>query len=481
MQQVCGSKTLFRRRNQKRYELNERSFINDYAKRIAAIGVLAVCGAAHGQNIDLTVDLSTTTNTPEAAVGVALSDICTRLTGQPDLDDNQQQLLNTCTSLTDPDLDFEERLAGLEAVSAKASTASNVLTTRIPFGQHGNDAVKQRISALRQGMTGFSLSRLSFNIAGEELPATLFSDALSDRQRGGGAGDVLGLEDSGQLSGFISGNLTFAEQTETSTIAGFDADAISLVAGADYRFNDRSFAGVAIGFVNNDVDLADNGGAVDGDGLSLTFYGSYSPAQNWFIDATAYLGSGNYDLVRRINYTVNNTATDETAKSSTDSDQTGLSVSASYEYLLKNGMSMEFLGLLNYSSSDIDGYTESNAGGLNLRVEGQTIDSLALSLSAQLQKSFSLARSVITPQATISLINELENDGQDVAASFVSDPAGARFAYRTPDRDGNYITIAVGAAMTYEGGAASFVQLETLQLLDDYDQFTITAGYRREF
>lgn len=438
----------------------------------AALCLLSINTTA--QTIDLTVDLATPTNTPEAAVNAALANICSRLSSQTGLPSPTQELVAVCTQLTDPALDYNVRLRALRAVSAKASSAQTTLTARTPFGWNG-DSIGRRIAALRRGTTGFSLADLQLQLEQQIVPA----NALL-AQRGGAAGDALGSEVTTKWGGFVSGNLAFGSQDDTPTEEGFDADSQLFVGGVDYRLDERRFVGAALGIATNDVSLIDGRGGVDGSGFNVTVYGAFFPAQKWYLEGTVHLGRGDYDLSRNINYSAAANTYSRTANSTTQSRQFGFSATLGTEHLLKNGILADLSAMLNLSSSDIDAFDESNAAEFNLHIETQSIDTRALHFGADMRKPFSQRWGVLTPNATAIMVYELETGGQDIAAHFLADPGAARFSYPTADRDDMYFVLAVGTSMTYAKGASSFLQMQNLIGLANYEQMTFSAGYRRE-
>jgi hypothetical protein len=78
------------------------------------------------------------------------------------------------------------------------------------------------------------------------------------------------------------------------------------------------------------------------------------------------------------------------------------------------------------------------------------------------------------------MVYELETGGQDIAARFLADPGAARFSYPTASRDDMYFAFSLGTSMTYAKGASSFLQMHNIIGLENYEQITFSAGYRRE-
>lgn len=436
----------------------------------------------HAQTINLTANLATSANTPESSVAAEMSNICTRLAALTSRTPEQTQLQSACTQLGDASNDFAERVNGLVAISAKVSTAQITTVTRTSFGDQGN-LIDQRLNALRRGLEDNSLSGLSPYINDQQLAGHPVASLT-----GGAAGDsgAIGLEpstldfDLDALSVYLNGNIAVSEQTTTSHLAGFEADAFAVLGGADYRFDDQGIAGVAINYLSNDLDLAFNQGQLEGQGFGLIAYGNYFPAEHWYLEGSVHAGSGSFDMSRNVAFTVNNITFSEIANSSTDASETGLAFGGGYDTLLKNGALLEVSGQFSYSSSEIDGYSETGGGGFNLNVTSQEVEQTLITVAAQLSKAIGTTRGVIIPHVRAAFIVDLSADEQTITADFVSDPGNAAFSFTSPSRDSSYLELAAGGSLYLAGGGALFAQLETLQLIDDYEQLTVSFGYRQE-
>ncbi|VAW85207.1 hypothetical protein MNBD_GAMMA16-2204, partial [hydrothermal vent metagenome] len=416
--------------------------------------------------------------TPESAVAAEMSRICSRLDALGSLTSDQAQLRSACTELGNASNDFDERVTGLVAISAKTATAQWTTATRTSLGDQGNLLV-QRLSALRKGLDMQSLSGLSLYINDRQLVGS-----SSNRITGGSAG-ALGSEDETkkEMSDFgfyVKNSIAISEQKTGNNLAGFEANAFSLLGGGDYRYKDEAVAGVAFNYTRNDLDLAQGQGELEGNGYGLVAYGSYFPAPAWFLDGSVHLGSGSYDLSRNINFTVNSLQFNEVANSSTDVSQLGLAFGGGYDILLEQGGQIELGGQFSYTTSEIDGYRESGAGGFNLNISSQEIKQTRITLSAQFSQAISTSRGVFIPMVRGAFVTDLSADEQTISADFVSDPGSASFSFVTPSRDSTYLELAFGGSFYFVNGAAVFVQLETLQFIDDYEQLSFSLGYRQE-
>jgi len=439
--------------------------------------LLCTTQAQAAVSIDLDLNLTTFAVTPESALLSAIPTICTAVSAIPNPTRGQLALVSTCAAIQSSTNETKKN-AALEALSTRATTAETNTTNRIAIPSNVSE-ISARLSALRHGIAS-SLSGLSLELDGQQVPAELLAQMFTSAVRGGSAGEDSQSTMFSPLSWFASGNLTNAKQSRTLTEAGFDGNARGITGGVDYRFLDNLFAGVAINLSQSDADLDNNAGGLDGDNFNITLYGTQYVKDKWHLDGTFHIGQGNYDLKRRIQFTLGTTTVSEIASSSTDSDQFGFSVGGGYTFQLPNAVEGTALAGLSYSRANIDGFTESGASGYSLSVSGQSIDRLTLNAGGQFTRPTSVSWGVISPLVSLFLLYELENDGEEIRAHFVNDPSRTSFSFKIEDRDDFYMDFAVGASMTFAGGMSGFMQIKTLQMLDDFDETSLNFGFRME-
>ena len=444
---------------------------------------------AQDLGIDLNVNLATVEGTPESAVSAALSTLCPQLQAQNDRNQDQEQLLNVCNLLNNADPNSPGTNTALKAISARSASSETTVTNRMPTSRSFSE-IGKRLAALRRGAEQRSL--FSLNINGRDYaydnnaPNNSSSNIHSDsqvanyfsEQTGGGAGDETGT---GRISGFLSTDYISFDQSETLKLAGLEGDAKNIVIGGDYRFSDQFFSGIAANYTGNNVDLNDKAGELSTTTYGLTLYGTFYGSDRWYVDGVVGFGNQSYELTREIAFTVNGVNTDETAKSNPNGGFYSLSIGTGYEFTWKNGTTLDSAGNLIYSKADIDAFTETNAHGLNLQVEGQSIEISRLRLGGSLSRPFSSPWGIITPQLTAFWIHELSKQGQEVNAQFAADPSNTTFSYTTDERDPNYMNLSAGASWLSAGGIAVFLQYDKLVMLNDYDQYAVSFGGRMEF
>ena len=444
--------------------------------RLSCFGWLLLYWPLAYSDIEIVIDISAASNTPEVAVAAGFEAMCPKIIPIETNDPNLQQLQAICNALDNASVEQKEQ--AYRAMSARSNTSQTSVTTKGP-GAEPMQLIGKRLAALRKAAQN-AQSKVSLN--SPYYPIALSDEQIAevfDQATGGGAS----ADKYSRLSGFLTAMAYNSEQKETQTLAGFHGNSISAVLGLDYRFTDKIFAGIAGRYSQSEVDLNQNVGTMDADDVNLTLYSTYYPGQDWYVEGTVHYGQGKFDLTREIEFTLPTPANtiDETANSSTDGNQYGVSVGGGYEWVFQDGAVSEISGGLHYRQTTIDAYSETGAGGLNLHLTEQNIDSLQFRLGTQLSKAASYSWGVLLPQINLNWVYEFMQDGEKIQARFVSDPTNTNFAFTTDDKDPSYFTIALGLVSVFPGGFTAYIQGESFLQLDNYSQRVWSLGARWEF
>jgi uncharacterized protein YhjY with autotransporter beta-barrel domain len=427
-------------------------------------------------DIQITVDVSTASNTPEAAVAAGFDEMCPKIEGIVTSDAGLQQLIDICTALDNSSVAQTEQ--AYRALSARSNTSNNSLATYGP-GAMPMSLIGKRLATLRKAAENAQNARLDPDIDGQPIPRSLVAKVFDEPQTGGGAS--ADNNNNGRLSGFVSAMSYRSEQAETQTLASYHGEAAGGVMGLDYRFSDKTFAGIAGRYSKSNVDLHGNAGTLDADDMNLTFYSTYYPGQDWYLEGTVHYGKGKYDLTRRIDFNLSGLSVNETAASSTNGSQFGASFGGGSEWVFKDGAVSQLTAGLYYARSTIDAYTENGTNGVNLEINKQTIDSLQTRIGAQLNKAVGYSWGELIPQLNLTWIHEFMQDGEKIQASFASDPTNTQFAFTTDNKYPDYFTISLGVVAVWPGGFTAFIQTENYMLMDNFSQRIWSIGARMEF
>ncbi|VAW71865.1 hypothetical protein MNBD_GAMMA10-1298, partial [hydrothermal vent metagenome] len=377
------------------------------------------------------------------------------------------------------------------ALSARSITSLTSFTANSFISSLTIGDIAKRLAALRRSAARTSRPSSAFlnnETSYEGLAAMYGPSQLSGAQLSGGGASADqtdenqagGLNDN-RLSSYISASTSDAEQNETATLAGYESSTNSLLFGLDYRFAHNMFAGMAIKTLSGDIDLDANAGTVDVSNNSLSFYGSYYPSENIYLQGAFTAGQGSYDITRTMDFTLNNTQFTQIANSSPDGSGYSASLSAGYDhYFAGSGISSVMDITLAYASADIDEFSESGAQGFNLSVAEQSIESTTSKIGIQINKSISTSFGVILPEFAASWTHEFQSDGEEIIAAFTIDPSNA-FSFTTDERDSDFFIFSLATSLVLAHGVMGYVQYEKVFDIVDYDVGTFNIGARIEF
>lgn len=411
-----------------------------------------------------------------ARTGRAVNDLCTAFPSPVGPDQND--LFNTCSDFVSQPgsptaSQLDDSLLGLapdENVEGSSSTQS---------GNLQSGAVSARLGALRAGATGVAMSGFDLNLNGEHA-ALLTSNSLSEDSAAGQGGqwpDRLGV--------FVNGLGGYGSRDARGEELGFRFVRYGATAGADWRFSDEVFAGVAVGWEGSEADFRQSaGGDLDDDQFQGSLYATWSPG-SFYVDGIASYSYHDFDVRRRIVLSptvVTNPGTrlNRTARGDTHANEIGLSVGTGYDFQ-HEGWSFGPRARFDYTKLKIDGYKESGAGGLNLRVNDQTVRSVATVLGAQASYSISMDWGVLVPQLRVDWEHEFQDDARKVGVRFVSDPNATPFFVKTAAPDRDFANLGFGVSAVLPRGLQAFADFETVLGLQDTESYTLTAGVRWEF
>jgi len=410
--------------------------------------------------------------------------ICDTLPNKPNRTSDEEHMNGFCTALnsTTSELNTGAAYTALSArsVSAITSFTANSFITSMSIGD-----IAKRLASLRKSSA--KINNQHAFLPANTSPINMANLSTDAPLTGGGASadeippDAAGGINDNRLSGYLSASFSDAEQEETLRLSGYDSDTSSLLLGLDYRFGSNVFAGAALKTLSGNIDLIENRGTVDITTYDLSLYSSYYPTENIYFQGTLSAGQGDYDITRKMDFSVNGSAFSETAQSNPDGSGYSLSISSGYDhYFIGTGVSTVTDISFAYAQTDIDGFSESNAQGFNLIVGEQSIESLTSKLGLQVSKSVSTSFGVLLPEFSAAWKHEFKTDGEDIVAAFAIDPDNT-FRYTTDKRDSDYFVLGLAASMVLPNGIMGYIQYEKVLDIDNYNVDTLNLGARVEF
>ena len=310
-------------------------------------------------------------------------------------------------------------------------------TNSTDFQASQSRAVAGRISALRGGAGGFSLAGLQLQAPGTKGGLLSLAELTAPKGR---TGLTAGAEGSdwmaGKLGAFVSGSFGRGDEDGSNEEAGYSVDQYSLTAGADYPFTEVFTGGLAFGFAGNDSDFDNNGGDMEGRSYSITAYGSASVTDNAFIDGSLGYARNDFEMSRNIVIG----AISRTANGDTDGNEISASFGGGMDFA-HDGFTITPTVRLDFLDSDIDGFTETGALGLNLRVNRQSIRSVTGTGGVEVSYAISTDFGVVVPQGRVSWVHEFSDDSRAITVQYAADPNNTQFGIVTDSPDRNFFDL----------------------------------------
>lgn len=330
-----------------------------------------------------------------------------------------------------------------------------------------------------------TLAPMSIASNTSSLGISAINSRLAKIRLGGGAGDD--LFSSAQLGFFINGLGGFGETDQTGQQNASDFETKGVISGFDYRVTDNLIVGLAGSYSNFELDFDKNtdvsGGGVDSDSYSVTGYSNYAVG-NAYVEGVFTYGWSEYDIDRRIVIGSNTAiaAVDRTASANPDGEQFSVSLAGGYDFHT-GGFSYGPYARIAYFESEIDGYDEKGAQGLNLRVGEHKTDSLETVLGLQVNHAFSQSFGVLVPHVKAEWHHEYKNSQRSFDIRYVNDPRNNVNVYRsvTGNPDRNFFNVSAGLSAQLKHGFQAFFDYETILGLNNIDAHKFSAGIRMEF
>lgn len=374
-----------------------------------------------------------------------------------------------------------------------STQTSSMKTTSVEISRPAANVITARLAALRAGGVG----GLALNLNNKQTEPVLL--AALDSDTAGDEAVTKSIRESGRLGIFVNGLYATGDKDSTANEAGFDFDVYGLLAGADYRFTDQLFFGLAVSYQKTDADIDHNAGDTDVDGYGVSLYGTYYYGQ-FYINGIGTIGHSDYDSTRKVNYSVDEAGPGASGKTrvnqkfdgDADADEYGFSFGTGYDLFYK-GFDFEPYGRLNYYKIEIDSYTERLSGdntkpgfGLALKIDDQDIKSLSTNLGAGASYAFTTGIGVVTPYARFDWQHEYKNGSSAIRGNFVNGGGSAtaslnKIRIPSDSTDRNFYNLGLGVASVFPHNISAFVDYHTVLDLDDISLHQFVGGVRFAF
>ncbi|BCA53239.1 hypothetical protein W02_03790 [Nitrospira sp. KM1] len=285
---------------------------------------------------------------------------------------------------------------------------------------------------------------------------------------------------------FASGLVEALNRDVTTFQDGYKSMILGVTAGADYRFNQRTVAGVALNYANTHGDLK-NGGDFNTNSFGATLFTSYTPTDRTFIQLTAGYTHDNYLVSRNAQAFIPGLA------GTPDRNLNGVASSSSNGNIIRvtgltgydHPIGMFTLGPrlgFNYTNTHIGDHAETSGGGLGLKYDDQWINSVQSVVGIQGQAAVSTSAGVLVPQVNADYIHEFANSQRFITANFVEDLRldATRFTFQNDAPVRNYFNVGTGLIMVMRNGWQPFINFRAMVGNEQFENYAGTVGLRME-
>ena len=368
------------------------------------------------------------------------------------------------------------------------ATRNVTYTTSVSSGSTASGAASTLTAISNSGPTGdmvtvlTALDTLSGSVQAEAIATTTpdvngGATAASFTAQGQTFGTVsarlgdlrAGLDDDG-MTGLAAGNKakgvgiwlrgfgTHTEQRKREGVDGYRADTFGAAVGGDRRLlEDRLTLGLAYAYAGSNVNST---GGRDGNGTDVvshqgTAYYSYDTGP-WYVEGMANVGYNDYDSVRKVSIGT----VQRTVRGDYKGWQYGAKVAGGHNIKRGNVVFTPTVSL-QYSRLDLDGYTETGANALNLKVDDKSFDQLRSGLGARVAYTVKTGVGTFVPEVHAAYLYNIVADNQE----FTSTYTGGGGAFNTEGADPARHGANVGASVA----------------LHSTSNITLSANYDAEF
>lgn len=276
------------------------------------------------------------------------------------------------------------------------------------------------------------------------------------------------------LGVFLTATGLFTNQDENDCNAAYSTATGAFTLGADYLWGNDFSTGVFFGYGRSQANLERHGGKLFINAWQAGLYTSWSWCKFNFDGIFSY-GWNDYNIERDISFSY----VDRTAKANPDGNLYTLYGSVGYE-LCANNWILEPLVSLQYVSLNVNGYREHDADSLDLKVNGQHVNSFQAAAGATLNYPIRISLARIMPTFRAFYVYEFDDGCRTVKAELAKVPDSGFKVREGAKKQGFYVL----------GGGLSVLMNENVMIFLDYDgEFgrgdyiaqAVQGGFRYEF
>jgi uncharacterized protein with beta-barrel porin domain len=276
-----------------------------------------------------------------------------------------------------------------------------------------------------------------------------------------------------RLSVYLDPAVILGTQRSSADQTGFNFTIAGFNAGADYRVRDNLLVGLATGYSHTGASFHASGGGVTASTWPLTAYAAYSP-EKFYAYASLGYALNLFNLERQLSFG----GLDRTAKSFPTGSQFNAYIEAGYDLKVSRLVVTPVVSLA-YSSLWVDGFTESGAGALNLKVSPQNATSLQTGVGGKVAAPCQWGSVRVVPQVYATYQHESSNGNSGLNARFSQ--AGNTFTFQAENPGRNFAVAGANVTLWTRKDLQVRIDYNAEVGRRNYSAHYLNAGLRYEF
>jgi outer membrane autotransporter protein len=232
----------------------------------------------------------------------------------------------------------------------------------------------------------------------------------------------------------------FGSQGAQNALVGYDAGIYGTMIGYDAPIGPETRAGLGIGYARSTIDGKTFRANTDSNTYQTTAYITHEQGP-WFVQGDASFGWNDYFGTRNISLPGFNQTTNANYSGQS---YTGLATTG-YHFFTQ-GFTITPLASLQYTNLNLDGYSETGGGNIDLRVRSQNYDFLESGLGVKVARPFAYNELTYVPEIHFKWLREIVNPTVLNTAAFTA--AGSP-PFTTPGLQAGDDTLNLGVGLTF--------------------------------
>jgi outer membrane autotransporter protein len=271
---------------------------------------------------------------------------------------------------------------------------------------------------------------------------------------------------------WLKGFGDFGNQGSSGAFPGYDSRIFGGTVGfdapleSDEALGSETRVGVGVGYSRSYIDGKQFFANAHSDTYEATAYVDHEQGP-WFVQGDVSFGWNEYSGTRNIVFPGVNL----TANSGYSGQSYTTFATTGYHFYPAGGYTITPLASLQFTHMTLDGYTETGAGDVDLRVNSQSYDFVESGLGVKAARPFATADGTYVPEVHFKWLHELANPALQNTAAFA--PTGSA-TFTTPGLRTSDETYDLGGGLTFLSCSCS---AETWSLEAVYDYHWRTDNY----